>query len=980
MKRLKLVFLLSFGLVSLTLAISLTAYLLGLIPNKSATELDARVKVAEALSLQLAGAANRNDGVTLEETLSLVVGRSKDVISAALRRNDGTIIVSAGDHEKNWIANESGRSTPTHIIVPLLGEEGKQGAIEISFGSAFSDARYLGIPVPILTFLAFLAATGFMGYFLILKRSLHELDPGRVIPERVQKAFDTLNEGVIILDEKQRILLANNAFLKLYGSEDGPEIGTKISNLQWRMGDEASTAGAHPWHLAIREKREIREELMSLRIESGEIFNFNVNATVISGEKGKAIGAIVTLVDMTDLNQSQEALEITAKKLEKTQSDVERKTKELAYLTSHDPFTGCINRRTFFRRLDRDLDACMLEVGSMSLFIIDLDDFKSVNERFGPVTGDSVLLAVSSALKSACTGSDYVARIGGQDFGIVRNAVSSEEAIEFADNLRTKITEESRKVMLGGQHVTVSIGIAEMMGARKVLAQDFVGEANAAVQAAKKSGKNKSVRFDDIDNVKHIASETTNAGTNVEAPQMVDASIQGVQNGVMQQTLSLHELFIAKAEQSLTMARKNEKPFAILKLSVVSWDYLVEALGANLSANLMTSLKEHVGSVLRENDTISARNIRGEMLIEIGGLDEAVDTNWIIGQLLMAVRKPSRIGEKDIFVECRIGAALYPQHGHDVDTLVRNADVAMRRAMEANLLEGFKVYEDGMIEASLSRLDIEHGIRSALTSDGFALNFQPIVDASTGQLNAAECLLRCVCPQLQKTRMDKLIEVAEKSSLITEIDTWVFKTALEQMKVWCESGLNLPKISINVSAKQITNVGFMDEVYELVKAFPYEASRIQVEVTESAQATDMEIAAPLLKRLQHMGVFIAIDDFGTGQASLSYLQKLNPDVLKIDRSFVTDININHSNATMVTSVIVMAKCLGVKTVAEGIETEEELEFLRDINCDAFQGYLISKPMPVDVMTDWLGLFGADKKRSTLKKDVSVDTTEKSKAA
>ncbi len=979
MKRLKLVFLLSFGLVSLTLAISLTAYLLGLIPDKSATELDARVKVAEALSLQLAGAANRNDGVTLEETLSLVVGRNADVISAALRRNDGTIIVSAGDHEKNWIANESGRSTPTHIVVPLLGEEGKQGAIEISFGSAFSDAQYLGIPVPILTFLAFLAATGFLGYFLILKRSLHELDPGRVIPERVQKAFDTLNEGVIILDEKQRILLVNSALLKLYGTGKGPEIGTKISNLQWRMGDQSSSAGAHPWHLAIREKREIREELMSLRIESGEIFNFNVNATVIAGEKDKAIGAIVTLVDITDLNQSQEALEVTAKKLEKTQSDVERKTKELAYLTSHDPFTGCINRRTFFRRLDRDLDASMLAVGSMSLFIIDLDDFKSVNERFGPVAGDSVLLAVSSAVKSVCSGSDYVARIGGQDFGIVRSAVSSKEAIEFADNLRTKITEESRKVLPGGQYVTVSIGIAEMSG-RKVLAQDFVGEANAAVQAAKKSGKNKSIRFDDIKNVKQIASSITNTRTSVEAPKTIDASIQNTQTGPIQQNLNHHELFIAKAKQSLNMARNNEKPFAILKLSVVSWDYLVEALGSSLSAKLMTSLKQHVGSVLRENDTVSVRNTRGEMFIEIGGLDEAVDTNWIIGQLLTAARKPNQIGEKEVFVECRIGAALYPQHGHDVDTLVRNSDVAMRRAVEANRLEGFKIYEEGMIEASLKRLDIEHGIRAALASDGFALSFQPIVDAKTGQLNAAECLLRCVCPELQKTRMDRLISVAEKSSLITEIDTWVFKTALEQMKTWCDAGLNLPRISINISARQITNISFMDEVYEIIKAFPYEASRIQVEVTESAQATDMEIAAPLLKRLQHLGVFIAIDDFGTGQASLSYLQKLHPDILKIDRSFVSDININHSNATMVSSVIVMAKCLGVKTVAEGIETEEELEFLRDINCDAFQGYLISKPMPVDVMTDWLGLFSSDKNGAALKKTLSADGVEKSKAA
>ena len=979
MRRLKLVFLLSFGLVSLTLAIFLTAYLIGLIPNKSVAELEARVKVAEALSVQLAGAANRNDGVTLEETLSLVVGRNDDVISAALRSSDGSIIISAGEHEKNWVPNESGRSTPTHITVPLIGEKGNQGAIEISFGSAFSDTHYLGIPVPILTLLAFLAATCFLGYFLILKRSLHELDPGRVIPERVQKAFDTLNECVLILDEKQRILLANKTFMKLYGTKSGIEIGSKIGNLQWRNGDVETNSGAHPWHTAILQQSEIRGELMSLRIEDGGIFNFNVNATAIVGEKNKTIGAIVTLFEMTDFKRNKEDLEATARELEKTQSDVERKTKELSYLTSHDPFTGCINRRTFFRRLDRDLDTAMLDVGSLSLFVVDLDDFKAVNERYGPVAADSVLLAVSSALKSACSGTDYVARIGGQDFGVVRSSLSAEEAIEFADGLREKVIEESRKILPGGQHLTISVGIAEMQGT-KVLAQDFLGQANAAVQCAKSAGKNMSVRFEKMDSISPKAQTSESVHTIVAPEKTENPTTHSAQPSSGAPALSSHEIFVTKAAQSLEFARNNEKPFVILKLSVVSWDYLVEALGGHLSSELMASIKEHISTVLRENDTISCRVMRGEVLIEVGALDEAVDTNWIISELLSAARLPNNIAEKEIFVECRIGAAIYPDHGHDVDTLVRNADVAMRRAIEANHLDGFKLYEDGMVEDSLSRLNIEHGIRGALSGNGFALSYQPIVDAKTGHLTGAECLLRCECPDLQKYRMDNIISVAEKSSLITEIDIWVFKTALAQMKAWCDVGLNLPKISINVSAKQITNVGFMDNVYKLIKAFPYEASRIQIEVTESVQATDLETAHSLLKRVQQLGVFIAIDDFGTGQASLSYLQKLGPDLLKIDRSFVTDININHSNATMVTSVIVMAKCLGIKTVAEGIETEAELEFLRSINCDAFQGYLISKPMPVDVMTDWLGLFGP-KEHKNLSKNVLEDVAvSKAKAA
>ena len=191
------------------------------------------------------------------------------------------------------------------------------------------------------------------------------------------------------------------------------------------------------------------------------------------------------------------------------------------------------------------------------------------------------------------------------------------------------------------------------------------------------------------------------------------------------------------------------------------------------------------------------------------------------------------------------------------------------------------------------------------------------------------------------------------SSLSLEIDKWVLETALAQMQLWDETGIALPKISINISAHQLTNIVFMDFVYAKIYAAPFAPQRVQIEVTETAKMAGVEIAASQIKRLQQLGVIIALDDFGTGQASLTYLQRLHPDIVKIDRSFVDGVHTNHANATLVSATTVMAHSLGLKVVAEGVEQDGELEFLCNIGCDELQGYLFAKPMPQRVMTDWI---------------------------
>ncbi|MEL6948453.1 MAG: EAL domain-containing protein, partial [Pseudomonadota bacterium] len=277
-------------------------------------------------------------------------------------------------------------------------------------------------------------------------------------------------------------------------------------------------------------------------------------------------------------------------------------------------------------------------------------------------------------------------------------------------------------------------------------------------------------------------------------------------------------------------------------------------------------------------------------------------------------------------------------------------------ARSEEALNAIKLYSPAMAQASAERLEIEAGIRLALQHNQFQLFFQPIIDAHTGQLSAAEALLRCDNEALKSVRIDKVIDVAEQTSLIASIDAWVVNRALEHMQEWCDQGLHLPKVSINISGKQLTNVAFMERVYERISAVRFSPSRVQIEVTETSKLADVETAAAQLKRLQHLGVQIALDDFGTGQASLTYLQRLHPDVVKIDRSFATGVNTNHANATLVSAMTVMSHCLGLKVVVEGVEDQEQLDFLRETRCDEIQGYFFSKPMPVVQMTQWLASY------------------------
>ena len=956
MKRITPTLWLSFGLTAFTLSVTLLAYTVGLIPDGHKLALDSRAKVAESLAIQLVSAVNRNDAEGLEEVLNSVVQRNEDVLSGAVRYADGTIVFEAGSHSKNWVAPPDGKSTTTHVTVPLMGSSGQQGSIELAFAEPEAMQRILGIPTSILIFLAFLTGLGFVGYFILLRRTLRQLDPGRVIPERVQKAFDTLSEGVIIVDEKQRMLLINKSFFRTCGDRQKLEIGAKINSLSWRMVDGSAKAGGFPWYSAIKLGQEVNRDLLSLRTADGQIVNFNVSATVIANEKGRTIGAIITLSDLTQSKRIEDEYNSTIDKLERVEEEVLHYRQELEYAKSHDALTGCLNRQSFVLELERSMNSPANPNRVISTICFKIDQLSEVNKSHGIALADKLLAALIETLEAVLEDGDFVGRLNAGTFCIALADKGAKQAQQMVRTVQQVFDSERAKYLSGQQKVTLSFGLSKTdqlnSSAHALMNRTLLALDNAKEATSEKNGERSQ------EAVNHAASRSSgmvathqSASNSAMIGQM--PTKQGGLGTLAADSAVEMKYFLDSVDHALDLAKDKDGQLAVVQISIDSWEYLSEAITISGVEGLLAEVTRRCASAVRASDHLVSIHNSGDILIRLSEFELVSQIEHVIEQIMSQLDKPIAVNDQQIHVTANAGMSLFPQDGSTSTILLRNAGIAMRRAKDEALAKRYRFYSVDMIQGSQERLLIESGIRVALQKDEFQLHFQPIINAKTAIISAAECLLRCNSLRLKGFRIDQIVDVAEMSTLSLEIDKWVLKTALAQLARWDEAGIFLPKISINVSAHQLTNITFMDHVYASIAAAPVEPHRIQIEVTETARIAGVEIAAKQVKRLQQLGVVIALDDFGTGQASLSYLQRLHPDIIKIDRSFVDGVHTNHANATLVSATTVMAHSLGLKVVAEGVEQDGELEFLCNIGCDEIQGYLFAKPMPEQMMADWI---------------------------
>jgi len=321
-------------------------------------------------------------------------------------------------------------------------------------------------------------------------------------------------------------------------------------------------------------------------------------------------------------------------------------------------------------------------------------------------------------------------------------------------------------------------------------------------------------------------------------------------------------------------------------------------------------------------------------------------------KVLESLAEPFNMHDQPIYVTASIGISIYPDDGDNTETMIKNADMAMYKAKERGK-NSYMLFHPAMNIKMFERLSLENNLRRALERDEIIVYYQSKVAIKTGEITGMEALARWKSPDLGIVPPNEFIPLAEETGLIKEIGERVLRTSCRQLKEWHDAGYDWLNIAVNLSARQFQQENLDDIVDAILKETGLTASKLDLEVTESMVMYDVDSAVITLRTFSLMGARISIDDFGTGYSSLSYLKKLPIDSLKIDRSFVQDIPGDDDGTAIVSTIISMAKNLGIKVIAEGVETEEQLEFLREHGCDEAQGYLYTPPVSADKFTELL---------------------------
>ena len=394
--------------------------------------------------------------------------------------------------------------------------------------------------------------------------------------------------------------------------------------------------------------------------------------------------------------------------------------------------------------------------------------------------------------------------------------------------------------------------------------------------------------------------------------------------------------------RSIALARRYGRRLAVLFLDCDRFKHVNDTLGHAIGDQVLRSVAKRLSTCVRESDTVS-RHGGDEFLILLSEIDQPEDAEAIAQKIVTSIAEPHLIAGHELQLTASVGIALYPEDGQDAQSLVMRADTAMYYAKNTGRNRvGF--YKADMEAPAIKRSSIESELRSALDKGELELYYQPTIDLETGVIAGAEALMRWRHPERGLMAPDQFIPAAEASGLIVPMGRWALKEACRQAKAWQDRGLPAIPIAVNVSALQFRTAGFLEDIMRFLAESGLGAQYLELELTESALMVDSASTTSLLEVLKQRGIILKVDDFGTGPSSLSYLQRCPVDVLKIDQSFVADIDPGPESAPLIRAVIAMGKSLGCRVVAEGVETQQQYAHLRAENCDEGQGFHFSPPV------------------------------------
>ena len=414
-----------------------------------------------------------------------------------------------------------------------------------------------------------------------------------------------------------------------------------------------------------------------------------------------------------------------------------------------------------------------------------------------------------------------------------------------------------------------------------------------------------------------------------------------------------------RLDEALREARRDDSLLALLFIDLDHFKEINDSFGHSTGDMLLGSVAQRLTECVRSSDDVTTLNSEtqdetaphtvsrqggDEFTILLTQVANSFDACRVATRILTAMKEPFFLNGRDVVVGASIGIAIFPHDGDDTDVLLKHADTAMYHAKKSGRND-YACFSESMKKEALQKLTLEGDLRKAIERKEFELYYQPKIDSQTDRVCGLEVLIRWRHPERGMVSPVEFIPVAEETGLIVPIGEWVLRVACSQTRTWHNSGVHNLPISVNVSSRQFRKNALMETVTEILAESGMAPRQLELEVTETTMLQDEDEAVTALLRLKELGLQVALDDFGTGYSSLSYVRRLPLDTIKIDRSFVKDLGQDSESASIVTAIIAMAHSLGLRVVAEGVETEQQADFLRSQGCEELQGFLYSEPVP-----------------------------------
>lgn len=967
---------LTIAMVLLSINLLFLAELLGFVPDTNKSALELRKSLCESLALQFSAAAEKGEFLTIQKTLRAVVERNGEIRSAAIRTNDGKLVALAGEHLAYWRAPVKGRSTPTQVQVPVFLKSKNWATVELRFAPLWTGRLTSGFANSFIGLLAFFGLSGFCCYFFVIKRTLRVLDPAAVIPERVQKAFNVFQEGILILDENEQIVMSNIAFADLFDKSPSEMIGRKGSELGWLGYRTPRQINRLPWIKALQDGNEHTGTMLTLLAGSGSKIKLRVNVAVVSDSAGKSRGTLLTFDDITQLEEKNFELNHMIDQLQVANDEIEQQSRELKVLADCDPLTLCLNRRALGLRFDTLFNQAKANGTPLSCLMVDIDFFKSVNDRYGHATGDQVIQTVADVLKTCTRDSDLIGRYGGEEFCVILPDIALEPAAAVAERIRRTIEAKT----CSGVKITASLG-ASTIDADTGKPDDLINQADKALYAAKESGRNRVIVWgEDLTTVTPeedakqihapVLHEETSISKETEQAQLQRrvVELEGLLEKRNQQLeyyelydfktgLPTRSLFEDRIAHEMARSKRQSHLVAVLSMTIGAVRRIQKAYGYNSAEQLVQACGHRLNDVLRENiDMVAAVNYAsgqstvslidqtefGILLTDIRQVDHVT---WVMKRILDAFEKPFLIKGHEIYTPAFFGVSIFPHDGQTVEELYTSATNACHHAQKLNGNDRYIFSSRKLNEMAVSQLKIENALYVAVQNEELELYYQPKIEAATGRVAGYEALLRWHHKHMGYVPPDQFVPIAEQSGQIDRIGDWVIYNACRQLRIWKDMELTTGPIAVNMSSVQLRQQNLADRILSILAEFNIKPNELEIELTESALIKTYDQSFPNLEKFKKMGLPVTMDDFGTGYSSLAYLRKMPLSGMKIDRSFVSDINRDETSHKLIACMASIAQGLGLEITAEGVEKKYQADHLIALGCHYLQGYYYGRPMP-----------------------------------